>query len=193
MRLYLVRRTRSFIQQNYATFDPETNRNFLEFADGTRSYFPTRVPRTCSFEINEDDVHDQYAQLFSDEVIKAVNKLTLPRYGLGNYQKPSPHDPPTPEEGRTLNDLSRAGTRLMGFCRTNLFKRLESSGHAFVLSVERHILRNYIYIHAIQNRVELPIGTQDVGLLDPSANDADSDLWDAADGDNGDEEAEGRN
>lgn len=187
MRLYLVRRTRSFIQQNYATFDPEVNRNYLEFADGTRSYFPTRVPRTCSFEINEEDSHDQYAQLFSDDVVKAVNKLTLPRYGLGNYQKPSPHDPPTPEEGRTLNDLSRAGTRLMGFCRTNLFKRLESSGHAFVLSVERHILRNYVFLHAIQNGLELPIGTQDVGLLDPSANDADSDLWDAADGDNGEE------
>jgi len=25
----------------------------------------------------------------------------------------------------------------MGFCRTNLFKRLESSGAAFLLSVER--------------------------------------------------------
>ena len=30
----------------------------------------------------------------------------------------------------------------MGFCRTNLFKRLESSGAAFIQSIERHILRN---------------------------------------------------
>ena len=32
-----------------------------------------------------------------------------------------------------MQDLSRAGKRLKGFCRTNLFKRLESSGHAFLL------------------------------------------------------------
>ena len=50
-----------------------------------------------------------------------------------------------------LQDLSRAGKRLMGFCRTNLFKRLESSGQAFIQSVERHILRNFVYLHAIEN------------------------------------------
>ncbi len=38
----------------------------------------------------------------------------------------------------------------MGFCRTNLFKRLESSGQVFIQSVERHILRNYIFLHAIE-------------------------------------------
>ena len=44
MRLYLVRRTRSFIQDNYATTDSRTGRKYLTFADGTRSYFPRRVP-----------------------------------------------------------------------------------------------------------------------------------------------------
>jgi hypothetical protein len=67
--------------------------------------------------------------------------------------------------------------RLKGFCRTNLFKRLESSGHTFILSLERHILRNFIYLHAIENDLPLPIGTQDMGLLDTWANDEDSDLW----------------
>ena len=86
-----------------------------------------------------------------------------------------------------MGDLSRAGTRLKGFCRTNLFKRLESSGHAFVLSLERHILRNFICLHAIENDLPLPIGTQDTGLLDTWANDEDSDLWDpASDGDDDD-------
>ena len=187
MRLYLVRRTRSFIQDNYAKLDPAKNRKYLEFADGTRSYFPTRVPKTVKFTINEQNPDDQYARLFGDSVVKTVNKLTLPRYGLGNYQKPSPHKPPTPEEARVMGDLSRAGTRLKGFCRTNLFKRLESSGHAFVLSLERHVLRNFIYLHAIESDLPLPIGTQDMGLLDTWANDEDSDLWDAADGDEGDQ------
>jgi superfamily II DNA or RNA helicase/REP element-mobilizing transposase RayT len=180
MRLYLVRRTRSFIQDNYAKLDPERGRKYLDFADGTRSYFPSRVPKTVRFKISGKDPEDQYARLFADDVVEAVNQLTLPRYGLGNYQQPTPHKPPTPDEARVLADLSRAGSRLKGFCRTNLFKRLESSGHAFILSLERHILRNFICLHAIENGLPLPIGTQDMGLLDASANDEDSDLWDPA-------------
>ncbi|MGD9974739.1 MAG: hypothetical protein AB7S77_16885 [Desulfatirhabdiaceae bacterium] len=46
MRLYLVRRTRSFIQENYAKYDPERDRNYLEFADGARTWFPKREPGT---------------------------------------------------------------------------------------------------------------------------------------------------
>src|SRR5215510_10467736 len=48
MRLYMVRRTRSFIQDNYADTDPSTGRRYLTFADGTRSYFPTRQPKTVT-------------------------------------------------------------------------------------------------------------------------------------------------
>ncbi len=162
----------------------ETEQKYLEFPDGTRSYFPTRVPRTVKFKINEKDAKDQYARLFADDVLKIVNDLTLPRYGMGNYQKPSPHHPPTPDEAKVLGDLGRAGVRLKGFCRTNLFKRLESSGHSFILSVERHILRNYIYLHAIAKGEPLPIGTQDMGLLDSWSNDEDSEWW-ASDGDDG--------
>lgn len=180
MRLYLVRRTRSFIQDNYAKLDPTNKRKYLEFADGTRSYFPIRVPKTVKFGIDSSNRIDQYARLFADDVLRTVNNLTLPRYGLGNYQKPSPHKPPTPDEGKILGDLSRAGTRLKGFCRINMFKRLESSGHAFVLSLERHILRNFICLHAIENDLPLPIGTQDMGLLDSWSNDEDSDLWNPA-------------
>ena len=183
MRLYLVRRTRSFIQENYAKYDPERKRKYLEFSDGTRSYFPTRVPRTIKFPINEKDPKDQYARLFTDDIVQIIDDLNLPRYGLGNYIKPTPHKPPTTDEAKVLADLSRAGARLKGFCRTNLFKRLESSGQSFVLSVERHILRNFICLHAIENDLPIPIGTQDMGLLDPLANDQDTDLWDAADGD----------
>ncbi|MFO0968066.1 MAG: phospholipase D-like domain-containing protein [Gemmataceae bacterium] len=180
MRLFLVRRTRSFIKENYAILDPANGRKYLVFADGSRSYFPDRVPKTVKFPIDPSDEKDQYARLFADDVVQTVNNLTLPRYGLGNYEKPSPHKPPTAEEGKVLGDLSRAGTRLKGFCRTNLFKRLESSGYSFVLSLERHILRNFIFLHAIDNDLPLPIGTQDMGLLDTWANDEDTDLWSPA-------------
>ena len=162
MRLYLVRRTRSFIQKNYAVEDPTNGRTYLTFEDGRRSYFPVRVPRTVRFEIDE-----QYSQLFANDVVDAVNNgLKLPRYGLGNYVASEPPMPPTPAEAKILDDVSRAGKRLKGFCRTNLFKRLESSGHTFLLSVERHVLRNFIFLHAIENNLPLPIGPTDAGLLD---------------------------
>ena len=177
MRLYLVRRTRSFIQDNYAETDPKNGRKYLTFPDGTRSYFPTRDPRAVKFKINDKDPNDQYALLYSDPIVDGINHLTLPRYGLGNYIKERPHEPPTAAEAKVIADLSRAGKRLMGFCRTNFFKRLESSGQAFLQSVERHILRNYVYLYAIENDETLPIGTQDASLLDDRFNDADSELF----------------
>ena len=63
----------------------------------------------------------------------------------------------------------------MGFCRTNLFKRLESSGEAFQQSIDRHILRNYVFLHAIQHSLPLPLGTQDSGFLDAANYDEDVD------------------
>ena len=170
MRLYLVRRTRNFIQANYAATDETDGRKYLSFEDGQRFYFPIRSPKTLPF-----DMDAQYAQLFADDVVDAINGLKLPRYGLGNYEKLSPSPPPTDAEARILADLSHAGKRLMGFCRTNLFKRLESSGHAFLLSVERHALRNYVFLHAIENGLPLPIGTTDAGLLDTQSFDKDAD------------------
>jgi hypothetical protein len=180
MRLYMVRRTRSFIQDNYATVDPDGGRKFLTFEDGTRSYFPERVPRTVKFTIDDRDPADQYSRLYAPDVVASINALNLPRYGLANYIAARPHSPPTPAEARQLDDLSRAGKRLMGFCRTNLFKRLESSGQAFQQSIERHILRNYIFLHAVEGGHPLPIGTQDAGLLDAGNYDEDTDDPNAA-------------
>lgn len=166
MRLYLVRRTRSFIMDNYCQTDPENGRQYLIDHKGERKYFPVRVPRTAKFHVNEHSEDDQYALLFSQGVVDAVNALKLPRYGLGNYISKSPCEAPGPAERKQLENLSKAGKRLMGFCRTNLFKRLESSGSAFVQSIERHLLRNYVWLAAIQGGGEIPLGTQDVSSLD---------------------------
>ena len=174
MRLYLVRRTRSFIQDNYAETDQETGRKYLTYEDGGKSFFPTRIPKTVKFSIDESDPDDQYAKLYSPRMVDAVNELHLPRYGLGNYVVDNPGTPPTVVEERQIDDLSRAGKRLMGFCRTNLFKRLESSGEAFLQSVERHVLRNYVFLHAIRNGLPLPLGTQDAEMLDSRFTDEDA-------------------
>lgn len=181
MRLYLVRRTRSFIKDNYTKVDPLNGRNYLLFEDSSRFYFPTRVPFTKPFVIDDKNPDDAYARLHSDEVVDIINHLHLPRYGLGNYITSTPHEPPTNAENIQLQGLSRAGQRLMGFCRTNLFKRLESCGASFLQSLDRHILRNYVYIHAIENNLPLPLGTQDPELLD--ANDEDIDGTDPDDDD----------
>lgn len=177
MRLYLVRRTRTFIKDNYAETDPDNGRKYLTYGDGRRAYFPHRLPKTVKFRIGDSDT-DQYARLYSAEVVDILNHLNLPRYGLGNYLASSPHQPPTQTESKVIGDLSRAGKRLMGFCRTNLFKRLESGGQAFLQSVQRHIQRNHIVLYALEKNLPLPIGTQDAELLDPGIRDSDDPgLW----------------
>jgi superfamily II DNA or RNA helicase len=173
MRLYMVRRTRSFIQDNYAATDPKTGKKYLTLEDGTPSYFPKRIPKTVGFDIDEKDPNDQYARLYTDDVVRGINGLNLPRYGLGNYIAATPHQAPTPGEAKQIQDLSRAGKRLMGFCRINLFKRLESSGLAFGQSLERHVLRNFVFLHAIEKDLPVPIGAQDAALLDAHVYDED--------------------
>lgn len=178
MRLYMVRRTRSFIIENYAETDESNNRKYLAMADGTRSYFPTRVPKTVKFPVAESDPGDQYGRMYSQEVIDAINHLNLPRYGLGSYVDETPARTPTPAEQKQLDDLSQAGKRLMGFCRMNLLKRLESSGAVFLQSLDWHILRNYVYLHALEHGLQLPIGTQDVEVLLSAVRDSDLDVDD---------------
>ncbi|HEX8450921.1 MAG TPA: helicase-related protein [Longimicrobium sp.] len=174
MRRYMVRRTRSFIQENYTEMDAKRGRRYLRLEDGKRSYFPVRVPLTRTFTLDSRDPTDPYARLYSDPVVGAINSLNLPRYGLGNYEHPTPSRAATSAEGKVLEGLSRAGKRLMGFSRTNLFKRLESGGPAFIQSLERHALRNFIFLHAIENGLELPLGTQGADVLDDPGDDGDA-------------------
>lgn len=166
MRLYLVRRTRSFILDNYSEYDPDHDQRYIEFSNGDRNFFPKRQPKTLAFEINEQDSSDIYAKLYSDTVVSLINNLALPRYGLAKYVIPKPKLAPSAKEEKIIDNLSKAGRRLMGFCRTGLFKRLESSAFAFFQSVQRHILRNFIFIYALENDLELPIGSQGAEFLD---------------------------
>ncbi len=197
MRLFMVRRTRSFVERNYAYIEcsvcetivqateeecpncarakTKVDRRFLVLEGGNRFHFPKRQPKALHFRIRDKHPDDQYAKLYSDFVVDTVRMLHLPRYGLANYLKPTFDMPPNKDEAEVMDNLSRAGKRLIGFCRTNLFKRLESSGHSFLLSVRRHILRNYIFLHALENRLPVPVGAQDSSLFDTRIDDHDSD------------------
>jgi len=129
------------------------------------------VPRTVKFSIGVESHDDPYALLYSDEAVKTISDLCLPRYGMASYIAAKAKA--TETEKLLLRGLSRGGKRLMGFCRTNLFKRLESGGSAFLQSITRHIVRNYVFLHAIEHGLELPIGTQSAELLDTQSNDED--------------------
>ena len=173
IRLYMVRRTRSFIIQHYTQVD-ERGRNYLPGKDGTKSYFPVRKPLSLKFAVDEADPLDVYGRLYSAAVVDDINALHVPRYGLGNYVDPIAEKNASAAERKFIDNLGRAGKRLMGFCRTNLFKRLESSGFSFLQSIDRHILRNRIYLYAIENGLDLPVGVLDAGLLDADRIDEDA-------------------
>lgn len=175
MRLYLVRRTRSFIKAFYTQTDETNGRKFLTFSDGTKSYFPDRIPKKVEYHFDANDPSDRYAKLYADDVVQMINHLNLPRYGLGQdqYINQQPTVRPTKEESVIMQNLGRAGARLKGFARTNLYKRLESSGYSFLLSLSRHILRNFIFIYAIENKLPFPIGKQDANMLDDYLEDQD--------------------
>ncbi|CAN5861208.1 helicase-related protein [soil metagenome] len=183
MKNYMVRRTRSFIKKEYGEREEASGRDYLLFNDNSKSYFPKRTPCTVHFAYNDHDPKDPYAQLYSPAVVAIINGLTLPRYGLGNYKDAAPPIPPNASEQLQLENLGRAGKRLMGFCRSGLFKRLESSGEAFLQSLQRHVVRNAVYIHALENGLPLPVGTQNVGSLSDSAEENDADVLFADPGD----------
>ena len=178
---FLIRRTRGWIKKNYAKVDPDNGRSYLQFTSGKRSYFPDRIAKSVTFAINEKDPQDQYARMFSDETVNAINALHLPRYGLGNYVKIGLYRPDNKKEHEEIiRDLSRAGKHLIGFCRTGLFKRLESSGAAFELTMDRHILRDKVVVYALQNDLDVPIGSSDAAIFETGINDGDA-LLDFAD------------
>ena len=157
MKLFLVRRTRTFIKENYAKTDEKTGRKYLEFSDGRKSFFPDRQPKAIKFKTEKGD---QYSRLYSDEMVGMMKELRLPRYGLSKYESPEKVATATTIDKQLLENLSRAGQRMMGFCMSTFFKRIDSSGFSFLLTLYRHILRNAVYIYAIDNNLPLPIGDE---------------------------------
>lgn len=157
MKLFLVRRTRTFIKENYAKTDPKNGRKYLEFNDGRRNYFPDRVPKAIKFKTMEGD---QYSRLYSQDMIGIMEELRLPRYGLSLYEDKTKTANASITDIRLLENLSRAGQRMMGFCKSTFFKRIDSSGFSFLLTLYRHILRNAVFMYAIESKLPLPIGDE---------------------------------
>jgi hypothetical protein len=199
MRLFMVRRTRSFVERNYAftecpevrhgapahagELSPSANnakakedRRFLILEGGSRFHFPKRQPKTLTFRIRDNDPDDQYARLYSDKVVDTVRVSAFA--ALRPRQLPEAYARRSADrnaEAEVMDNLSRAGKRLIGFCRTNLFKRLESSGHCVpALRAPPHSAQLYLSPRAGE-QFAVAVGTQDPSLFDTRAEDHDSD------------------
>ena len=150
MSQFLIRRTRSFIKNNYGQKSSD-GRYYLKDQKNQKRFFPKRLAKTVKYEIDE-----QYRKLFSESVVKTIEELNLSRYDLNKYKKGNLVDL-TREEQDIFKDLEQSRAHPKGFCRIGLFKRLESSGFAFLKSIQRHVLRNCIFIYAIENDESLMI------------------------------------
>lgn len=162
MRLYMVRRTRSFILENYSKMDNGDSRKHIKFKNGNKAYFPQRIPKTLTYESTGQS---SYSKLYSVDVLDKINSLKLPRYLLADYISIQKKEGLTSVESQLVENLGSA-RYLIGFYRTNVFKRLESSGQAFLISIYRHLYRDGVLLYALKNQLPVPIGAQSSELLE---------------------------
>lgn len=165
--LFLVRRTRSFIEANYAHFDDEKQRHYLQYGSGegdrgSRYYFPKRKPMEIEHVPTADDPAGPMA---SDVTLDAIDSLRLPRYRIGEYLAPGGYTLPSEEERELRRDLQESAKgNLSTFTKIMLFKRLSSSGPAFLATLRRLRKRNQIVLHALDSALPVPIGATDESL-----------------------------
>ena len=91
-----------------------------------------------------------------DTTLDAIRDLILPRYRLADYDNPKVEH--AAADTKNLDDIRSGRGNVSGFVRIGLFKRLSSSGHSFILSLQRQRARNELFIHAIDNRLSIPLG-----------------------------------
>lgn len=154
---YLIRRTRSFIEENYAERDAD-GRSFLSLRrDETRFYLPQRLPQKLEWKTGEND---PTAELESEEVLDEIQALSLPRYQLQNYLQPGAT--PTKQEADILARFTTGSQgNLIGITRAMLYKRLSSSGYSLLASLRRHLLHNYVMLEGLATNDVIPVGAYD--------------------------------
>lgn len=157
---HLVRRTRSFVRRTAKkelvtqTDGTAVEQEYLQFANGQRFHFPDRISKPLSLTFAEDDP----ARLMEDDdTLDAIRDLMLPRYRLADYD--DPRKPHSDTDLKILDDIRSGRGNVSGFVRVGLFKRLSSSGHSFILSLQRQRARNALFIYAMDNGLDVPLGS----------------------------------
>ena len=153
--LFLIRRTRKFVEENFGEWRKSEERFVMKYPDGTEYSFPKRKAQPLTYAGGPDDPGDRLA---SPENFDAMADLTYARYRLGQYLKPevTVHGPQLEE---LVADLKKSVNSHSGFIRTTALKRLTSSAHAFLLTLDRMLLRSYVLAHALEHGLPLPVGT----------------------------------
>lgn len=153
---YLVRRTRRYLEETYGERDPSTGRIFFKFNDGTRFSFPKRVSMPLQYQGGPNDLGDRLASLDNFEALDGMNYA---RYQPGRFLvQEIKHE--NQAEKNLLDDIMRANAT-NGFIKTTVLKRLASSPMAFFITVEKMLHRAHVLKYALDNGLDVPIGTLD--------------------------------
>ncbi len=192
----LIRRTRQHILRWYG-FDAETNQpvdpdNFEPYRRGERrayvevagrpQFFPKRQLRTVEYSI-EATYRGLYEQLKgyigANQVTGTfqsaghlAHHLLYARYGLWHYVLPARRN------RSPYNELQRAGINLRGLMRISLFKRFESSVHAFRRTLQRMLASHRTFIEAMDRGI-VPAGEEAQSILYESDRYDEQELFDA--------------
>lgn len=153
--LFLIRRTRKFVENNFGIFDEEHQRYVMKYPNGAEYSFPKRVPEPLDYPGGPNDPGDRLASV---ENFDKMYELNYARYRLGAYLKAevTAHGSP---ESEVIEDLKKSVNSHSGFIRTTALKRLTSSAQAFLLTLERMLFRAYVLEHAITNGLPIPVGS----------------------------------
>ncbi len=159
---YMIRRTRSFIEDRYAETDSKTKRKYLNFSDGEKYFLPDRDARPVT--LDPLLFNDPTNIMVSDETIESVNNLHLPRYGLAAYTTDKSMENASSEELSIIKSSKGNARSLRGLTRTMLFKRLSSNPQAFILSLKRHLIKNIIARQCLESKEKLPTSDYETNI-----------------------------
>lgn len=189
----LIRRTRNHILRWYGrdehTHEPVDSARFHDYLTGAKrayvlvggrhQFFPKRELETIEYSI-EETYQGLYQRLrgYLGKASKGrptkptEGELTYARYGLWHYvtkdkQRQDPY----------IN-LQRAGSNLRGLIRILLFKRFESSVHAFRETLRRLLKIHRAFVAALQQGI-VPAGEDAQTLLYEADDPEESDLLEA--------------
>ena len=157
---HLVRRTRSYARRSAPTeicTMPDgrvIERSYVLLSDGRKFYYPDRVSKAISHDFAADDP----ARLMeSEQTLDDIKNLNLPRYNISAFDDSSrPHD----DNDRAIIENAKSGRgNVRGFVQAGLYKRLSSSGDAFIKSLKRQLRRNELWLYALENKLPVPTGS----------------------------------
>jgi len=156
---HLIRRTRSFIQKNYALH--ENDKEYLQFSNGEKFFFPKRIAIPLG---TEESLENPGNKMASEETLSVIDSLKLPRYSLARYVNSEVEQ--NDKEKLIVEKWEQSSGHLSGFLRSGFYKRLSSCGYAFILSIHKHLARNDIWIYAFTNNLSIPLGNLPDDLLE---------------------------